>query len=103
MSQIPLGRTEIVTLPDPKDPADKQRYRMDWSAFLAPLSDQITNATWDGGGLTLSAAAIDPDTLGATVWIAGGTPGDTYTIANRIDTAQGRTVERSFKLEVQDR
>jgi len=103
MSQILLGRTEIVTLPDPKDPVDKQRYRMDWSAFLAPLSDQIASAAWDGDGLSLSGAAIDADGLGATVWIAGGEPGATYTVANRIDTAQGRTVERSFKLEVQDR
>jgi hypothetical protein len=103
MSAIPLGRTEIVTLPDPKDPADKQRYRMDWSAFLAPLADTVTTSTWSANGMTLSNPAIDPDGLGATTWISGGEAGHIYTVSNRIDTTDGRTVERSFKLEVQER
>ena len=103
MRTVPAGRTEIVTLPDPKDPADKQRYRMDWSAFLAPLADTVATSTWRADGMTLSAPATDPDGLGTTTWIAGGEPGHTYTVSNRIDTTDGRTVERSFKLEVQER
>ena len=72
--------------------------RVNLSGFLKP-----DISLWSADGLTLSGDAIDTDTLGTTIWIAGGEPGNIYTIANRIDTAQGRIVERSFKLEVQNR
>jgi len=101
MRTVPAGRTEIVTLPDPKDPADRLRYRMDWSAFLGPLSDTIATSTWDAGGLTASGTQVETGAL--ATWLEGGAAGVSYTIANRITTAQGRIVERSFKIKVQER
>lgn len=100
---ISAGRTQIVTLPTPKDPDDVLLYRMDWSAFLTPLSDTISTSTWDGDGLTVGTTAIETGSLKATAWLSGGTAGTTYTVANKIVTAGGRTVERSFKLKVEER
>ncbi len=101
---IPAGRTEIVTLPDPKDPADRLRYRMDWSAFLQSVSDSINQSTWRADGLTVSGPAIDPNAPMTTlVWLEGGDPGQTYTVSNRITTGAGRVVERSFRVMVAER
>ncbi len=100
---ITAGRTRIVTLPTPKDPDDVLLYRMDWSAFLSPLSDTISTSAWDGGGLTVGTDAIETNSLKTTLWLSGGTDGTTYTVANKIVTAEGRTVERSFKLMVEER
>jgi hypothetical protein len=103
MRTINAGRGEIVTLPFPKDPADRLLYRMDWTPFLAPLSDTIATSAWDAGDLTADADAIEAGNLSATVWIEGGTAGTTYAVANRITTAAGRIVERSFRLRVEER
>jgi len=100
---IPAGRTEIVTLPDPKDPADRLRYRMDWSAFLQSVADDISLSTWSGGGLTVSTPSVDIPTQSTLAWLEGGESGQIYTVSNRITTNAGRIVERSFKVVVAER
>jgi len=100
---VNAGRGEIVTLPFPKDPADKLLYRMDWTPFLSPLADTIVTSAWDAGDLTASAPAVEAGNLSATVWLEGGTAGATATVSNRITTAAGRIVERSFRLRVEER
>ncbi|MBI5136892.1 MAG: hypothetical protein HZA24_06085 [Nitrospirae bacterium] len=102
MRTVTLGRTEIVTLPDPKDPADRQKYRMDWSALL-DSGEAITVSGWSTDGLTTSSPAIESGAQGASVWLEGGSAGRAYTVSNRITTGLGRVVERSFKVEVAER
>lgn len=103
MKTLAAGASQILTLPSPKDPADKLLYRMDWTHFLTPLADTIATSAWDGGGLALSGAAVETGELAATVWIAGGRTGTTYTVRHKIETAAGRTVQRSFKVRVEER
>jgi hypothetical protein len=103
MKTLAAGASQILSLPSPKDPADKLLYRMDWTHFLTPLADMIATSSWDGGGLTLSGEALETGNLAAAVWIAGGSAGTTYTVRHRIETTAGRTVQRSFKLRVEER
>jgi len=39
----------------------------------------------------------------ATVWLSGGTAGQSYIVTNRITTAAGRTEDRSFTIRVEER
>lgn len=102
--RIPGGRKAPLKLPTPKDPSDVLKYRMDWTGFLARLSDTISTSTWTiPDGLTGGATAIETGNLKTTTWLSGGIKGGSYEVANKIVTAGGRTVERSFILEVEDR
>ncbi len=103
MKTIAAGKTEIVTLPDPKGPEDKLLYRMDWTGFLTPLADTVVTSDWDADGLTATDPQVETGNLSATVWLAGGTAGVTYTVRNKITSVSGRTVERSFRLQVAER
>jgi len=103
MRTIGAGRTEIVTLPDPKDPGDRLRYRMDWTGFLAPLGDTIGTSAWDAGELTPSGDGIEGGATATYVWLEGGTTGRAHKVSNTITTGAGRTVVRSFKLRVEER
>lgn len=63
--------------------------------------DTITTSSWtvDDAGLTLQSGA-QANGL-ATIWLAGGTVGTTYTVTNHIVTAGGRHEKRSFLVIVQ--
>jgi len=76
---------------------------MDWTPFLSDVGDTLATSVWDGGGLTTSAPAIETGNLSAVVWLEGGAAGTVYTVANKVTTAGGRVIERSFDLEVVDR
>jgi len=97
------SRSGPTRFPGAKDPGDKLVYRVDWTHLLAPLGDTIATSTWDAGGLTASGDQLEAGATSATVWLEGGAPGRRYTVSNRITTAAGRVVERSFQLEVDER
>lgn len=83
-----------------KDPADVLDYVVDWTAWLA--GDTITDATWTiPAGLVQTAATKTSAT--ATVWLSGGTAGAAYVVACRVETAGGRTAERSITILCQER
>ncbi|HZT29481.1 MAG TPA: hypothetical protein VFA33_06340 [Bryobacteraceae bacterium] len=84
-----------------KDPNAVLDYAIDWSKWLA--GDQIDESEWavNPTGLTASDEANTPTQ--ATVWLSGGSVGASYTVTNRITTQAGRTDERSFIVQVQDR
>jgi hypothetical protein len=103
MKTIKAGRSDIVTLPDPKDPGDRLLYRMDWTYFLTPLGDAIDTSTWDAGDLTVSGDGIEGGAMATYLWLEGGTVGRSHTVSNTITTGAGRTVVRSFKLRVEER
>ncbi|MFQ5509343.1 MAG: hypothetical protein ACE5FN_08395 [Leptospirillia bacterium] len=103
MSSIQAGITEIVTLPAPKGPSDTLMYRMDWTHFLSPMLDTISSSVWESNGLISANPAIEAGNLAATVWLSGGTAGGGYTVTNTVTTTAGRTVARSFRLNVAER
>jgi hypothetical protein len=94
MSTSTLGRS----LHDPQAVLD---YQIDWSAWLG--TDTISTSTWTvPTGLTQPSASSHSDTT-ATVWLAGGTEGNSYTVTNHILTASGRQDDRSITITVAQR
>jgi hypothetical protein len=83
-----------------KDPNAVLDYTIDWTRWLA--GDQIATSEWlVPTGLTKMADSTTASS--ATVWLSGGTAGQTYTVTNRITTAAGRTEDRSFIVKVEER
>jgi hypothetical protein len=83
-----------------KDPNAVLDYSIDWTRWLA--GDQIATSEWIvPSGLT--KIADSKTTVSATVWLSGGSVGQSYTVANRITTAAGRTEDRSFTIRVEER
>lgn len=83
-----------------KDPAAILDYAVDWSAWLG--SDTIASAAWAvPAGLTVEAQTHT--TTSATVWLSGGTLGETYALVNQVTTAGGRVDERTLTIEVRNR
>lgn len=84
-----------------KDPDAVLDWLFDWSEWLA-TSETISASTMTvSPGLTLNTSTFGSTT--ATAWVSGGTPGQPYTLANRITTNQGRTDERTITIRVVQR
>lgn len=86
-----------------KDSSAVLDYGFDWSAWLG--NDTIDTSTWtvDTGIAVAADPAPSHTNTTTTVWLSGGTAGQTYTVTNRVITAGGRTDERSFQVLVMDR
>lgn len=83
-----------------KDPAAVLDYGIDWSAWLD--TDAISTSTWTvPSGITQDSSTSDTTTT--TVWLSGGTVGQSYLVTNRITTTAGRTDERTIRIVVADR
>lgn len=82
-----------------KDPEAVLDYSIDWSRWLA--GDQIVTSTWTVDGL--EKVSDTQTATKTTVWLRGGTAGESYTVTNRITTSGGRTDDRSFLVRVEDR
>ena len=83
-----------------KDPDAVLDYAVDWLRWLA--GDEIATSVWIvPDGLTRVSDAAT--TTKATVWLSGGTAGQSYTLTNRITTTGGRTEDRSFILKLEER
>ena len=83
-----------------KDPNAVLDYGIDWTRWLA--GDQIATSEWIiPTGLTKMADS--KTATSATVWLSGGSVGQSYTVTNRITTAAGRTEDRSFTIRVEER
>lgn len=87
-----------------KDPADEENYGLDWSDNLG--SATITTSAWavSPSGLTITGDSFsnDPQKL-AIVWVEGGSAGVSYKATNTITTSNGRTVQRSILIPVDER
>ena len=83
-----------------KDPNAVLDYTIDWTRWLA--GDQIATSEWlvPAG---LAKMADSKTASSATVWLSGGTAGQSYTVTNRITTSAGRTEDRSFIAKVEER
>ena len=85
-----------------KDPADVLDYTRDWTNQLVPRDDTIATSTWTAPtGITKDDETNDD--LTSTVWLSGGTAGDTYEVPCTITTTGGRTLEQSIWIRVENR
>ncbi|HZT32755.1 MAG TPA: hypothetical protein VFA33_22900 [Bryobacteraceae bacterium] len=84
-----------------KDPDAVLDYSVDWSKWLA--GDQIQTSAWSVSDTALQATDESNTLTRTTVWLSGGVAGQPYTVTNRITTSSGRTDDRSFIIQVQDR
>jgi hypothetical protein len=83
-----------------KDPDAVLDYQIDWSTWLG--SDTISTSAWTvQSGLTKGSDSKTDTTT--TVWLSGGTAGQTYRVTNRIVTAGGRTDDRTFWVVVDEK
>ena len=83
-----------------KDPHAVLDYTIDWTRWLA--GDTIATSEWlVPAELTLTAHT--KTIASTTVWLSGGTAGESYSVTNRISTDGGRTEDRSFTVRVEER
>lgn len=74
-----------------EDPGNVLDYSWDWSLWMAS-GDTISTSTWTVPvGITQTTPAPSISGSVTTIWLTGGTAGQTYTVSNKIVTAQGRT------------
>ncbi len=82
-----------------KDPDEVLDYTRDWATYLG--ADTIATSTFIvPTGITKTLETNDTTT--ATVWLSGGTAFVSYIVTNRITTAGGRTVDRSWLINVKE-
>ncbi len=92
-----MGRTLIVT--DPKDPNDVSDFTINWAAFLG--TDTIITSSWIvPTGIVNNPVDNQFNTTTTTVWLSGGTAGQTYDIVNRITTFGSRTYDQTMRVPV---
>ena len=96
-----------------KDPDERSDFHIEWQAALQD-GDYVISSTWIVPvGLASSAPSIhvanELDLAGrprqvqrTTVFLEGGESGKIYTVTNRIATARGRQLDRSFELRMED-
>lgn len=86
-----------------KAPEDILDFEWDWSVWL-PTGDTIASVDWtaDSGVTIEDSPASTNTTTNATVWLGGGTAGDTYNVTCQITTAAGRVSQWSQDLNIVD-
>lgn len=82
-----------------KHPDEVLDFPIDWSEWLAEVGDTISTSAWSvPAGITADSDSKTADT--ATVWLSGGTDGNSYSVRNTIETAGGRTATRALLIVV---
>lgn len=85
-----------------KDPNAVLDYTVDWTAWLAPISDSIVAVEWvTSAGIAFISATHTATT--ATAWISGGVVDADEFVTCRITTAGGRTDDRTIHLSMLER
>lgn len=95
-----------------KDPAAVLDYKFDWKSLTngSGLSDWLATGetistktvTADTGITKVSDSLTDTNTS-VTVWLSGGTAGQSYKVVCQIVTSDGRTDERTMVIKVRSR
>lgn len=84
-----------------KDPDAVLDYGFNWSDWLA-TDETISTSSWtvpDG----ITEGSDSKTTIKTSVWLSGGTAGETYEITNEIVTSASRTDERTLSIRVVQR
>lgn len=91
--------TPFVTNKDPDEILD---YGFDWNKRLTG-GDTISASTWIiPTGLTQDRASTFTQTA-TTIWLAGGTEGQTYELINRVTTTAGRVMDKTATLTIESK
>lgn len=85
-----------------KDPNATLDYTFDWTAYLTPLADTIASVIWVLP-VGLTNVSQSNTSMTATVFVSGGTLGESLQLTCRITTAGGRTDDRSITLKIVER
>lgn len=87
-----------------KDPEAILDYSVDWSEWL-PEGDTLSDSDWEADdGITIEASPAPTNVDGVTtVWLSGGTVGQSYGVTNHIVTSAGREDDRSITIRVRER
>lgn len=85
-----------------KDPNATLDYTFDWTAYLTPLADTIASVSWVLP-VGLTNVSQSNTSMTATVFVSGGTLGESLQLTCRITTAGGRTDDRSITLKIVER
>jgi hypothetical protein len=90
-----------------KDPDDVLDYQIDWLGDandpgpLYGLGDAISDSAWTvPAGISKESDTFDDGSV--TIWLSGGTAGETYEFLNRITTDDGRVLDQTVKIKVKD-
>ncbi len=82
----------------------KLDFTIDWAPFLDPDGDTISTAA-DGSTWTvptgITKEAESKSTKTTTIWLSGGTVGQTYDIVNTIKTVGGRIQPEVLTITVE--
>jgi hypothetical protein len=81
-----------------KDPNARLDYTIDWSAWLAPNGDTISNAVVASSTTGITPQSTTWTTTQTTTWVTGGTAGTSYNITVRITTTGGRQDDRTITI-----
>jgi hypothetical protein len=90
-----------------KDPAAILDYTVDWSEWL-PLGATILDSTFAVStipGDTQPLSVVTDSVVGGQciVELSGGTAGNIYTVTNTIETSDGQTDRRRFRIRAVER
>lgn len=84
-----------------KDPSAVLDWVFDFSDWLDDTDTITAHDVTAPDGLTLDSSSAT--TTAVTAWLSGGTVGENYTVVCQITTADGRTDERSIRIQVRER
>jgi hypothetical protein len=87
-----------MTVVATKSAGEVKDFSINWTPDLG--TDTISSSTF---AISLPGPSITQSTnttTQTTVWISGGVPGTFYQVTNTIVTAGGRTLTKTFTLEV---
>lgn len=83
----------------PKDPDDVDYRWVSWANWL----DEAETITASEFILVSGSVVLDSDSLAtpvATLWLSGGTEGETCEITNRVTTSAGRVKDQQLRIRV---
>ena len=86
-----------------KDPNAVLDYKFDWTSWLASGETISSQTTTPSSGLTVDSSSITDTGKSVTVWLSGGTLGNTYTVVNRVTTSSSRVDDRTMRIKVVDK
>lgn len=84
-----------------KDPDAVLDYQFDWSAWLDDTDSIASHDVTATDGITIDSTSAT--TTAVTVWLSGGTAGETYRVTCHIVTADARTDERTMRVIIRER
>lgn len=85
-----------------KDPDATLDYVVDWNEWLD--GDTISDMDYIADdGITVETGRCSFDTATSTLWLSGGTAGQTYDVVCRVTTALGRVDDRTIRFTIKER